>query len=254
VTTSAPVSVDFANDHMYVAGATTVDSFEMNHHTVEWKDGTADLDLSGGGAPPTGSTAQVGAVDGRRLLVTLKTDPDPGTVDVVTLHNGAVVAAGLSAISAPAGTLTPFGFAVYRNGTAVITLAHSSQDGLFRDGQFRAVINAGQVAPCWMTRVGKYVFTANTGSHTISRLIGTGNNVFVDSAVAASVVTGGSPADIDADEGVLGVIDHTAGQSHLSLFAYNQFGELSALGNPIDIGVANANGVAILAPPSDDAR
>src|SRR6202035_4409120 len=28
-TTSAPVSVDFGNDHMYVAGATTVDSFAM---------------------------------------------------------------------------------------------------------------------------------------------------------------------------------------------------------------------------------
>ena len=66
-------------------------------------------------------------------------------------------------MSAPAGTLTPFGFSVYPDGTAVMTLAHSSQDGLFRNGAFTSVIDAGQSAPCWTTRAGKYVFTANTG-------------------------------------------------------------------------------------------
>ena len=86
----------------------------------------------------------------------------------------------------------------------------------------------------------------------MSRLIGTGNNVFVDSPVAATIVTGGAPSDIDASRGVLGVIDHTAGQSHLSLFTYNRFGELSANGMPITLGVSNANGVAIMAPPDHD--
>jgi hypothetical protein len=156
-------------------------------------------------------------------------------------------------VSAPAGTLTPFGFSVYPDGTAVITLAHSSQDGLFRDGAFAAVVGAGQTADCWATRVGKYVFTANTGSKTISRVIGTGNNVFVDSPVAASIATGGAPADIDAEAGILGVIDHSAGQSHLSFFRYNAFGELTAVGSPVTVGVANANGVAIV-PAGDRER
>ena len=96
------------------------------------------------------------------------------------------------------------------------------------------------------------MFTANTGSRTLSRLVGTGNNVFVDSLVAATIGTG-APADIDADSGVLAVIDHGAGQSHLSLFAYNVFGELTADGNPIVVGVANANGVAVV-PPGDPNR
>ena len=39
-TTSAPVSVDFGNDHMYVAGATTVDSFVLRGQNVEGLDGT----------------------------------------------------------------------------------------------------------------------------------------------------------------------------------------------------------------------
>jgi hypothetical protein len=92
-TSSAPVSVDFGNGHMYVAGATTVDSFALRGNTVEWLDGTSGLELAGGGAPPSGSTAQVGVISDRQLLVTLKTDPDPGTVDLVSLENGRVTGA-----------------------------------------------------------------------------------------------------------------------------------------------------------------
>lgn len=246
-TTSAPVSVDFANDHLYVAGATTVDSFVVRETAVEWRDGTTQLALAGGGVPSAGSTAQVGAVSERQLLVTIKTDPAPGTVDVVALEEGRVTEATPTAVSAPSGTLTPFGFASYPDGTAVVTLAHSNQDGLFRDGAFTAVVQAGQAASCWVTRDGKYLFVANTGSRTISRLIGTGNHVFVDAPIAAPVPTG-APADIDADAGVLGVIDHGGGQSHLSIFTYNAFGELAPAGGPIAVGVPDANGVAVLLP------
>src|SRR6476620_10221110 len=150
-TTSAPVSVDFGNDHMYVAGATTVDSFALHRNTVESLDGTTGLELVGGGAPPSGSTAKVGLINDQQSLVTLKTDPDPGTVDLVSLDDGRVAGAVPTAVSAPEGTLTPFGFAVYRDGTAVITMAHSSQDGLFRDGAFTSVVDAGQAADCWAT-------------------------------------------------------------------------------------------------------
>ncbi len=247
-TTSAPVSVDFGNGHMYVAGATTVDSFVLRGNSVGPMDGTVGLLLVGGGTPPSGSTAQVGVVDEETLLVTLKTDPVPGTVDVVALDNGAITGAAPTAVSAPAGPLTRFGSSVYPDGTAVITLAHSNQDGLFRDGAFSSVIAAGRAAPCWWTRMEKYVFTANAASHTISRLVGTGNNVFVDGLVAATLPTGGGAADLDADGDVLGVIDHIAGASHLSQFAVNEFGELSG-GVAINLGVPNANGVAIMSPP-----
>jgi hypothetical protein len=246
-TTSAPLSVDFANDHMYVAGATTVDSFVVRGGSVQFLDGTASLSLAGGGLPPAGATAQVGAVSDKQLLVTIKTDPTPGTVDVVALDHGRVTGTP-TAVSAPAGTLTPFGFTTFRDGSAVITLAHSSQDGLFRDGAFSDVIGAGQTASCWMTHVGKYIFAANTGSGTVSRLVSTGSHVFVDNPIAAVIGTGGAPADIDADNGVLGVVDHGGGQSHLSLFTYNAFGELTAAGSPIVVGVPNANGVAVLEP------
>jgi hypothetical protein len=247
-TTSAPVSVGFGNDHMYVAGATTVDSFVLDGSQVEWRDGTVDLEFAdGGGPPPTGDTSQVGVIDAYHLLVTLKNDPFQGTVDVIRLDDGAVAGGAPDAVLAPANTLTPFGFAVYPDGTALVTLAHTSQVGLFRNGAFTAVIEVGQTADCWMTRAGKYVFTANAGSGTISRLIGTGNNVFVDSTVAAKIPTG-APLDIDTQAGVLGVIDHGAGESHLTLFTYDVFGELTRSGTPITLGVPNATGVAIMAP------
>jgi hypothetical protein len=250
-TTSAPVSVDFGNDHLYVAGATTVDSYGLLQNTVQWLDGTTELALAGGGLPPSGSTAQVGVIGEGQLIVTLKADPDPGTVDIIALDQGRIGGSAATAVSAPTGALAPFGFATYPDGTALITLAHSNQDGLFRGGSFTSVIAAGQTASCWMTRAGKYVFVANTGSGSISRVIATGNNIFVDDLVAAQIPTG-SPADIDADSGVLGVIDHRAGQSHLSVFSYNRFGELAPTGTTITIGVADANGVAILSPRDDD--
>ena len=255
VTSSPPVSVDFANGHMYVAGATSVDSFVINGSHVGAMDGTTGLVLAGGGLPPNGSTAQVGAADSQTLLVTLKTDPIPGTVDVIPLNHGAI-SGNSSAVSVPSGTLAPFGFSVYPDGTAVITLAHSGHDGLFVNGAFTSVVvSGGQAGNCWTTRVGKYVFIANTGSRTISRVLGTGSNIFVDKAVAASILTGGSPADTDAEGGYLGVIDHTTGQgatSHLNVFTYNQFGELAASGSPLDLGVSNANGVAVMQPARED--
>ena len=242
-TTSKPVSIDFGNGHMYVANTNTVDSFRMHHDEVGDLDGTASLRLADGSVPLEGSTAQVGVVSDEQVLVTLKADPAPGTVDVVRLRDGAVI--DVLPVSAPAGTLTPFGFSPYPDGTALITLAHSNQDGLFRDGAFVAVVAAGQGAPCWTTRVGKYVFTANAATRTISRLVSTGTNIFIDQPVAAQIQTGGV-ADLDANSGILGVIDHGNGQSHLSLLAYNKFGELSAIGSTISVGVPNANGIAIL--------
>ena len=248
VTTSSPVSVNFSNGHMYVAGSSTVDSFIMNGSHVGYLDGTTRLVLAEGGFPEEGSTAQVEATDEDTLLVTLKTDPSPGTVDVVPLRKGAV-AGDVTPVAGPAGTLAPFGFSVYPDGTALITLAHSGHNALFREGAFTFLVSSvGQAGNCWTTLIGKYAFIVNTGSRTISRLVGTGSNLFVDSVVAATIGTG-APTDTDAAAGFLGVIDHSGGigaTSHLTLFTYNEFGELTASGSAIDLGVPDANGVAIM--------
>jgi hypothetical protein len=251
VPTSLPVSVDFSNDHLYVAGDTSVDSFEIHGHHVGRLDGTTRLALAGGGTVEPGATAQIGVVNSDSLIVTIKTDPIPGTVDVIHLRDGAVFGAA-DAVSVPAATLAPFGFSVYPDGSAVITLAHSGHDGLFRDGAFQTIVNSGgQAGNCWTTRVGKYVFVVNTGAKSISRVLGTGSNIFIDAVVAAKVTAGGSPTDTDAAGGYLGVIDHTSGpgaESHLSVFKYNRFGELTPSGNIVSLNAPIANGLAVMVP------
>ena len=120
-------------------------------------------------------------IDHKQLLVTLKTDPDPGTVDIIPLHRGRITGSAATAVSAPDGSLAPFGFATYADGTALITLAHSNQDALFRNGSFASVVAAGQAASCWMTRAGKYVFVANTGSQSSHSAVATVTNCAVRS-------------------------------------------------------------------------
>src|SRR3989442_14280123 len=171
-TTSAPVSIDFGNDHMYVAGSTTIDSFEVQHDNVVGRDGAAALELVGGATPPVGSPAQLGVLDKQSLLVTLKTDPLPGTVDIVPLRNGAVTGAVPDAASAPAGTLTPFGFSVYPDGTALITLAHSSQNGLFRDGAFTAGTPPRPRGPRGGTKGGKKRLPLKQAAKTNNQFVG----------------------------------------------------------------------------------
>jgi hypothetical protein len=46
-------------------------------------------------------------------------------------------------------------------------------------------------------------------------------------------------------------MDHGSGQSHLTLFTYNAFGELTSTGSAITLGVPNANGIAIVPPAND---
>ena len=148
-TTSAPLSVDFGNDHLYVAGATTVDSFVLHENSVEWLDGTTALAVAGGGSPAAGETSQVGVISAEQLLVTIKTDPNPGTVDVIALRRGRISGAAPTAVSAPQGSLAPFGFSTYPDGTALITLAHSDQDGLFRDGAVAAAAKIDNRLALW---------------------------------------------------------------------------------------------------------
>ncbi|AYV84802.1 MAG: hypothetical protein Hyperionvirus40_6 [Hyperionvirus sp.] len=241
-TSSSPVSIDFGFNHMYVAGVTTVDSFSLECFE---RDGTVQLVLEQGGGPGVGSTSQVGVVK-KELLVTLKNDPNPGTVDVITLRDDGSVSGKVTPVLAPPGTRAPFGFNVFKDGTALITLAHTNNLGLFRDNDFVDSIKLDQNAPCWATALGKYAFIINAGSQTISRVVSTGENIFIDAEVAASI-SSGNPADADQKGGNLVVVDHDTTTSHLNFFRVNEFGQLFSQGElPVDVNVPNANGVAIM--------
>jgi len=116
------VSIDLANDHMYVAGSTTIDSFEGGRRQMScggrvrragWWERYASHWQHG-----TGGCAQQAS-----LLVTLKKPIRFGNSRYRAPSERCCNRRSSDAVSAPAGTLTPFGFSVYPDGTAVITLA-----------------------------------------------------------------------------------------------------------------------------------
>ena len=147
------------------------------------------------------------------------------------------------------GTLTPLVSAVYPDGTAVITLAHSDQDGLFRDGAFTSVVG-GRPGGLLLDDAGREVrFTANTGSRTISRLIGTGNHVFVDAGRRARSRPDSRPGHRRIGSGDARRHRITVPVSRTFHLWLQRVWRLAARGGTVStVGVANANGVAILAP------
>jgi hypothetical protein len=191
-----------------------------------------------------GSAAQVGVV-GDQLVMSEKS----GAIEVADLREGAVVGPAV-AVQIPADSDTPFGL-VTRGGNGYVTIAHSDEISLIKNGQLVALAatgsgfpnGPGQQAPCWVTLVGPYLFTSNSPSHTISRLVATGHNIVLEAPVVAH--TTGAPIDIAADGSLLAVVeDNGNGQAHLTQFRIDDDGNLAQVVTTA-IGSA-ANGVAIV--------
>jgi hypothetical protein len=240
-TVSRPVSVALGHDHLYVLGTTTVESHRINGSAVEAAtDGVIAL------LRADGSAAQVGVV-GDQLVISEKS----GAIEVADLRGGAVVGPA-EAVAIPDGSDTPFGL-VTRGDNGYVTIAHSDEISLIKRGQLVALTaigsgfpsGPGQQAPCWITLVGPYLFTSNSPSHTISRLVATGRNIVLDDPVAGR--TTGAPIDIASDGDLLAVIENNGGgQSHLTQFRIGDDGNLVP---SVSTAIASAaNGVAIFSP------
>jgi hypothetical protein len=236
---SQPVSVAFGKDHLYVLGTTTVESHRVRGNRVtDAADGSAVL------LRADGSAAQVG-VTGNQIVITEKS----GAVELVALRGGAVEGSP-QAVALPAGVDdTPFGFTT-RGSRAYITIAHSDAIALVRDGAFVASAatgtpnGAGEHSPCWIALSGAYLFSTNSPSHSISRLVATGHSVVLDEAVAARLA--GAPIDVAAEGDLLAVVEtNDGGLSHLNLFRIGADGELTLAAARAIAG--SANGVAIVA-------
>jgi hypothetical protein len=169
----------------------------------------------------------------------------------VDLREGAAAGPAVE-VAIPAGSDTPFGL-VTRGSNGYVTIAHSDEISLIKGGQLVALAatgsnfpnGPGQQAPCWITLVGPYLFTSNSPSHTISRLVATGSSIVLDDPVVAG--TGGAPIDIAAKGSLLAVVElNGGGQSHLTQFSIAPDGALTQTATtPIS---AAANGVAIVFP------
>src|SRR5262245_36017369 len=235
---SPPVSVAFGTDHLYVLGTTTVESHRIGSGGIEdAPDGVVNLLAS------DGSAAQVGVV-GDQLLLTEKS----GHVESVRLRGGAVVGTAEDIELPAAARETPFGFAT-RGSNAYVTIAASDAVAVVKNGTVTAVAatgtpgGSGQHSPCWAALVGPYLFTTNSPSHSISRLIAGGRNIAIDAPVAAQ--TGGAPIDVGGVGDLLAVVEsNDGGMSHLTQFRIDEDGSLRlTVSTPI---ASSANGVAIV--------
>lgn len=236
-TLSPPVSVAFGNDHLYVLGTTTAESHQIGGDGV-----TPNADGSIALLAADASAAQLGIV-ADQLIVTEKS----GQIELVPLRAGAIDGAAI-AVPLPANSQEPFGL-VTRGSSAYVTLAGSDEVALVKNARVVALAAtgtpgvSGQHAPCWAVIVGPYLFTSNSPSHSISRLIAGGQNILVDLPVAAQ--TAGAPIDIAASGNRLAVVEsNSGGVAHLTQFTIDEDGNLtqiatSAIASP-------ANGVAFI--------
>jgi hypothetical protein len=237
-TASQPVSVAFGKTHLYILGTTSVESHRFALDGVEaYADGTAGLLVA------DGSVAQV-VVAGDELIVTEKS----GALERVRLREGAVFGSPVAIALAEGLSNTPFGLTT-RGSNTYVTFAGSDTVGVVKNDRqttFAAVGipgGAGQHAPCWITVVGPYLFTTNSPSHSVSRLIAAGATVLLDDPVAAQ--TTGAPIDVAAEGDLLALVESDgAGASHLTQFRIDEDGTLT---RTVSTAIASsANGIAIV--------
>lgn len=237
-TASQPVSVAFGKDHLYILGTTTIESHQTTPQGV-----AADADGIATLLRADGSSAQVG-IAGSQLIITEKS----GAVELVALRQGAVWGNPEEVSLPPGGNEAPFGL-VTRGSSAYVTVANSDVVSLVRNGEVLAMAatgipnGPGQHAPCWIAVSGPYLYSTNSPSHSVSRLIAAGADVTLDDPVAAS--TGGAPIDVAATEDRLAVVESNGnGISHLTQFAVDGDGRLTQI---VSTAInAAANGVAIV--------
>lgn len=243
-TVANPVSVAFSDSHLYILGATQVESHAIFGDFVNTSpDGISTLLVA------DGSAAQVGVLT-NQIIVSEKSN----VIEMFDLLKDGAVSGNptlVAGIPSDAGIAVngnePFGM-VTSGKDAYVTIAHLNQVALVRKD---AIVNSGfttQTAPCWATLAGSFLFTSNTASQNLSRFVVHGRNVVLDAAVASPQNFAGNVTDNASGSGLVAAIDGSGGftgTSHLTIFDMDEDGDLTNAG--ISGAIPGAiNGVAIV--------
>ena len=146
----------------------------------------------------TADPAQVGfTADGRTLIVT-----ERGTDSIVTYEVSSAGELGMPRVVASAGP-TPYGFAITRGGTLVVTEAFRAQKGAAAASSYRiegsdvrlvtSSVGNGRSEICWaaITPDDRFAFTTNFADGAVSRYaIGADGSLSLDDATAGLAVDG----------------------------------------------------------------
>lgn len=192
-----PVSVTVRGNVVYVlnAGDSTVSGFRIRgRELVAIRHSLQSLPGNGGAQISFDRT-------GRRLVVSEKAT---NTIDVLPVRLGVAGAA----VSNPSSGETPFGFAIDRRNHIVVSNAAGGADGASSLSSYRftgratitpvsEAVGTTQTAACWveLSADGRYAFTTNAGSGTISSYrVGRDGELTLAEAVAAA--PGAGPLDM----------------------------------------------------------
>ena len=195
-----PISLTIYKDWLYVldaGGSGNISGFEIGKKGSLSPLSGSTQPVSNGGVGAAPALAQIAfSSDGSTLVVTEKST---NLIDTYPVEHGL---AG-SPVSYPSAGATPFGFAFDRHDHAIVSEASGSVSSyLIEDGALSvispAVVNT-QVAACWIaiSNNGKYAYTTNAGSGTISsyRIAKNGALTLLD-PTAAVIGAGSSPVDM----------------------------------------------------------
>lgn len=245
-----PISLDVFGNLLYVLNDGTnpnVTGFRIGAH--------GDLSpIAGSTRALTGvpDAAQVGfSPDGSRLVVTEK-----ATNQLVTFP---VLAGGTlgAAVAQPSAGPTPFGFDFERGGTLIVSEAFGGAPDASvlssyapSGGGWTTVSPLAattETAACWVvvTPNGRYVYTTNTGSASVSGYaIGTGGSLTLLDPDGVTGSTGAGPLDLDVSRN--GKFLYTRnGAGTISMFGISADGSLTPLGEVAGLP-ASANGLVAM--------
>jgi len=238
-----PVSLTTYQDWLYVlnaGGSGNIQGFMIADAGWLMPIAGSSQPVSNGGVGAAPGLAQVAFnSDGTTLVVTEKTT---SLLDTYPVVNGV---AGAPSTHASAGAV-PFGFAFDRHNHAVVSEASGSVSSYLIDANGFGVISPAvvnsQVAACWIaiSKNGKYAYTTNAGSGTISSYTIAGDgSLSLLSAVAGSTGAGSAPVDMAfSNNGAF--LYALANAAHtITMFQMGADGSLNNLGAmSIPVGVA----------------
>ena len=232
-----PASVAVHRNLVYVlnaGGAGSVTGFRIVGNDLRPIPGSARTLGLANTNPPffLSSPGQVGFTpDGRQLIVTTKASGS--TIDVFQV--GADGRLSAAPVANPSATPVPFAFtftptallAMGEAGASSVTTYVVNPDGTVADPRSEP---DGQVALCWIQRVGRYYYVSNTGSNTISgyTIGGDGQPALVTpSGIVATTEPG--PIDLTSPGNGSFLYAETGGGT-VDEFAVNDDGTLTQLG------------------------
>jgi 6-phosphogluconolactonase len=229
-----PTSLATARHTLYVlnAGSNTVRGFDIGEDGTLTPNAGASAALSAGAS---GAAAVRASRDGKFLVVTEK---GSRTIDVFGIGDHGRL--GSAVRSASAG-VSPFGFDFVKENQVAVSEAGSAAASLYavaNNGTLTvespSVSTNGQAAPCWLiaTANGRFAYTANAGSGTISGYSVDPHGVLqllVPSGISGSAGAGSAPLDLDLSRGDRYLYVLESGAGRIGAFAVGDNGALTAL-------------------------